>query len=53
VESEAQIAWKTKYGRIAINERNLPQPYPYEFSGDNSSRLGIRRNVYASLEWFR
>jgi hypothetical protein len=36
-----------------MNERNRLQPYPYEFPGDNSNRVGIRRSVYASLEWFR
>lgn len=36
---------------LAVDVRNLLQPRPLESSGDNSNPIGIRREVYAALQY--
>lgn len=51
--ADGRIAWKfSKHWGISMNGRNLLQPYHDEFAGDNSNRVGIRRSLYAGLEWW-
>ncbi|MGB6158060.1 MAG: TonB-dependent receptor [Acidobacteriaceae bacterium] len=50
--ADGRIEWKfARHFAIAANGRNLLQPYHFEFAGDNSNAVGIRRSVYAELQW--
>jgi iron complex outermembrane receptor protein len=50
--ADARIEWRfAKHYAISANGRNLLQPHHEEFAGDNSNPVGIRRSVYAELEW--
>ncbi|HTW46791.1 MAG TPA: TonB-dependent receptor [Acidobacteriaceae bacterium] len=52
--ADARIAWSfAKHYGISVNGRNLLQPYHEEFAGDNGNPVGIRRSLYAGLEWSR
>jgi iron complex outermembrane recepter protein len=50
--ADGRVEWKfAEHFAVAVNGRNLLQPYHLEFAGDNSNAVGIRRSVYAELEW--
>lgn len=52
--ADARVAWNfARHYGVSVNGRNLLQPYHQEFSGDNSNPVGIRRSIYAGLEWSR
>jgi iron complex outermembrane recepter protein len=52
--ADGRIAWSfAKHYGLSVNGRNLLQPYHEEFTGDNSNPVGIRRSLYAGLEWSR
>lgn len=50
---DAHVAWKfTRHWAVAVNGRNLLQPHHAEGVGDDGNPVGIRRSVYAGLEWW-
>lgn len=50
--ADGRVEWSfSKHFAVAGNGRNLLQPSHAEFGGDNSNRVGIRRSLYAELEW--
>ncbi len=50
--TDGRVEWSfSKHFAVAGNGRNLLQPSHAEFGGDNSNRVGIRRSLYAELEW--
>lgn len=52
--ADAHVSWSfAKHYTLSMNGRNLLQPWHFEFAGDNSNPVGIRREYYAGLEWSR
>jgi iron complex outermembrane recepter protein len=50
--ADAHVEWRfTRRWGVAVNGRNLLQPYHAEFAGNNPAPTGIRRSVYAGLQW--
>lgn len=50
--ADVHAAWKmTKQWTVAVDGRNLLQPQHAEFAGANPTPAGIRRSVYAGLQW--
>lgn len=50
--ADAHVQWRfRRHWQVAVNGRNLLQPYHAEFGGDNAGPAGIRRSLYAELQW--
>ncbi|HET9098900.1 MAG TPA: TonB-dependent receptor [Acidobacteriaceae bacterium] len=50
--ADAHVAWKIrKHFQLTVDGRNLLQPSHREFLGDNSNRVGIKREVYGGIAW--
>lgn len=51
---DAWIGWKlSKRWEVSVTGRNLLQPSHREGPGDNGNLVGIRRTVFAGLQWTR
>ena len=50
--ADIHMAWKiAKHLQLTAEGRNLLRPVHYEFLGDNSNVVGIRRDVYGGIRW--
>ncbi|MFP5227726.1 MAG: TonB-dependent receptor plug domain-containing protein, partial [Acidobacteriota bacterium] len=50
--ADARVQWKLgEHYSISANGRNLLQPHHREGIGDDGNPVGIRRSIYAELEW--
>ena len=50
--ADARVEWRfAEHYSISANGRNLLQPHHREGVGDDGNGVGIRRSIYAELEW--
>lgn len=50
--ADAHVEWKfMRHWGVAVDGRNLLQPYHAEFAGNNPGPAGIRRSIYGGLQW--
>ena len=50
--ADVRFAWQASpHVELALNGQNLLQPHHFEYSGDPTSLIGIKRNVFATITW--